>query len=632
MLGQVIKHYRIDSLIGDGGMGAVYRGTDLNLDRPVAIKVLHPQLMRDPALRDRFQEEARIQARLNHPNIVTVHDYDAETGAIIMEYVPGRGLNELIEQQAGPLPLARCLEIFGQVLSAINYAHTYHDDLVTGGVIHRDLKPSNILIVPAGNQVIAKVTDFGIAKIVGDVKNRTATGVMMGTLRYMSPEQIRSAKDVGPQSDIFALGVTLYQMATGKAPFDADTEYDIMNQILSGTPTQPSLVAAEVPAGLEQVIGKALAKNVEERFQSCEEFLTALAAAGGPEISKFYPAPVPLPSATEPPRAVSLSPATDPVFRTAALNYQSGSASRSPAPVPPGPSFWEEIQPTVDAALKVARPTLLFLHHNSYLFFILVSLLTGILTRYFNREHAGTLSSVFLWLPLLFVLSHCLKRERAGFGLAQVASLMAIPCLTVLLLGLVEGTVSTERLHNRLELLKMTALLGLTLYGPALLIASLLTRRVLARLPASLWSAQNFSWPDRWAQVRGVLQGTDANDLFWRILPPMALVAGGLSLFQILSREDQILFGTMILALYTIFDCMITARAGAAVARISAIILAYFLVSVLGTAIWDHLTAQAFWPLLRLAVKAEIIFALPGLIIAILARNIRTKTRSHEFS
>jgi len=276
MIGSVIKHYRVEEVIGDGGMGVVYRGTDLNLDRPVALKILHPQLFRDPELRERFLNEARIQARLSHPGIVAVYDFDPDSGTIVMEYVPGRGLDELIKEAGGPIPYDRCVEIFRQVLQAIGFAHAHSDALVPDGIVHRDIKPSNILIVEVGGQTLAKVADFGIAKIMGGSKRLTSTRSQMGTLWYMSPEQIRSPKYVGFLSDVYSLGITLYETATGTVPFEGDTDFDLMNRILTTPPPAPSLRCSNMSPGLEQVIQKAIAKEPKDRFLSCDEFLQAL--------------------------------------------------------------------------------------------------------------------------------------------------------------------------------------------------------------------------------------------------------------------------------------------------------------------------------------------------------------------
>lgn len=275
MIGSQIKHYRIEKEIGRGGMGTVYLGYDLKLHRKVALKVLHPQMTIDENIRERFETEAIIQAKLNHSNIVSVYDYDAEKTTIVMEYVSGESLDKVIAKQKGPIPYKRCIEIFSQILKAISYAHNFRDDDVHSGVLHRDLKPSNIMVVHDIDQTKVKVMDFGIAKIVGDQRDRTGQD-RMGTLAYMSPEQLKSTKDIGQQSDIYSLGVTLYEMATGQVPFDAKEEYDMMFQILSKNPETPRSLYSGITPAFEKVIIKAMAKSIVDRYQTCDDFLKEL--------------------------------------------------------------------------------------------------------------------------------------------------------------------------------------------------------------------------------------------------------------------------------------------------------------------------------------------------------------------
>jgi serine/threonine protein kinase len=270
-----IGYYRLESVIGDGGMGTVYRATDTRFDRVVAIKVLHPHFARDPEVRARFEAEARIQAQLNHPNIVSVYDFIVEEQQLcmVMEFIEGRSLDEVIAEETGPMPAPRCVEIMHQVLNAVGYAHGK-------GVVHRDLKPSNVMIRQLGDQSIAKVMDFGVAKLLGSEKLRTATGAKIGTLWYMSPEQLRAARNVDERSDIYSLGVTLYQMATGRVPFDADTEYTLMEAIVRQDPPRPSMFYPGVPPSFEAVILKAISKEPDGRFRTCNEFWDALERAG----------------------------------------------------------------------------------------------------------------------------------------------------------------------------------------------------------------------------------------------------------------------------------------------------------------------------------------------------------------
>jgi pSer/pThr/pTyr-binding forkhead associated (FHA) protein len=283
MIGKQLRNYRIESVIGDGGMSTVYRGTDVRLGRPIAVKVLHSHLTREVQVRERFEDEARIQARLNHPNIVAVIDFFAEGDALcmVLEYVDGRSLETVIEQETGPMIYGQCLTIMTQVLSAVGHAHAY-------GVIHRDLKPSNILVCGRGMATVAKVADFGIAKILDSQKQRTATGTKMGTVWYMAPEQVR-AQQVDARTDIYALGVTLYQMVSGKVPFDSDSEFDLMAAILEKEPPPPTTIYAGIPPRLEQVVLKAMMKDPAQRFRSAEEFLEGLESVRDGGGQRFEP-------------------------------------------------------------------------------------------------------------------------------------------------------------------------------------------------------------------------------------------------------------------------------------------------------------------------------------------------------
>jgi hypothetical protein len=269
-----IGSYEVLGLVGDGGMGTVYRARDPRFDRQVAIKVLHAHFRRDPGIVERFKSEAVIEAKLSHPHIVTVLDFiaDETTLAMVMEYVEGQPLSAVIEAARGPLPADRTVRIMDQVLLAMAYAHER-------GLVHRDLKPSNVLVQRLGRQEYAKVMDFGIAKILGSEKLQTATGAKMGTLAYMSPEHVRSPKNVDARSDLYSLGITLFEALAGQVPFDADTEYELMRQIVE-TPVPPvRSLNASLPPAFESVVARATAKDPGHRYQSASEFRDALRAA-----------------------------------------------------------------------------------------------------------------------------------------------------------------------------------------------------------------------------------------------------------------------------------------------------------------------------------------------------------------
>lgn len=266
-----IGSYEIVSLLGDGGMGSVYKARDPRFDRLVAVKLLHPHYQRDPGIVQRFRSEAVIQAKLNHPGIVRVIDF-VETGdelAMVQEYVEGRPLSAILDSAPAGLGESLASDLTCQVLSALGHAHAR-------GLVHRDVKPANILVWESEGQRVAKVTDFGIAKILGDDKKMTATGAKMGTLAYMSPEHIRSPKSVDARSDLYSVGVTLYEMLSGRLPFPQDTEYELMRHVLEVEPPPLPACAPPASARLQAILDRSLSKDPADRFASAEEFAAAL--------------------------------------------------------------------------------------------------------------------------------------------------------------------------------------------------------------------------------------------------------------------------------------------------------------------------------------------------------------------
>jgi serine/threonine protein kinase len=265
MIGTHVANYRIEERLGEGGMGVVYKAIDINLDRPVAVKFLSSELSRDPSLIERFQTEARSQANLNHTNIATLYNFLKvdENWVIVMEYVDGENLEQMIRRR-GVIQYPESIPLFKQTLLGIGFAHRM-------GIIHRDIKPANIMMNKHG---IVKVMDFGIAKALSGRK-LTRTGVSVGTVAYMSPEQIRGGK-VDIRSDIYSLGVTLYEMLTAHLPFDSDSDYQVQFDHVNTPPTPLSLHYPYIPGGIEAAVLRSMEKNSADRFQTVEEFGAAL--------------------------------------------------------------------------------------------------------------------------------------------------------------------------------------------------------------------------------------------------------------------------------------------------------------------------------------------------------------------
>jgi len=263
--GQMLGVYRIISKVGQGGMATVYKAYQPSMDRNVAIKVLPGQLAESPEFAARFQQEARFIARLEHPHILPVFDYGEDNGItyFVMRYLDAGSLKD--KMAAGPLSLTEIDRIFTQLADALGYAHGR-------GIIHRDLKPANALIDSDGNLFL---TDFGIAKLLESASPRlTQTDAIMGTPAYISPEQAQ-AQPVNQRSDIYSLGIILYELVTGRVPYVADTPLAVILKHLSDPLPLPSVIKPDIPDAIEQVILKALAKNPEDRFGTTGEFVTA---------------------------------------------------------------------------------------------------------------------------------------------------------------------------------------------------------------------------------------------------------------------------------------------------------------------------------------------------------------------
>jgi serine/threonine-protein kinase len=268
--------YRLDRILGRGGMGVVMAGVHTWTDRPVAVKLLAPELTEDGEVVSRFLREARTAAKLKHPNVVDVLDMGTSSdGAVFMvlELLEGESLFELLEREKQLAP-ARALSLLLPVIDALAFAHDQE-------IVHRDVKPENVFLsVDARGRVVPKLLDFGIAKVRDADRTRaTQTGTVIGTPYYMSPEQARGAKDLGPASDVWAAGVVLYECLSGALPFEAETATAVLAAILTTDPRPLAQRIPDAPPTLVRVIDRALARDVDDRFGSARVFLQALVDA-----------------------------------------------------------------------------------------------------------------------------------------------------------------------------------------------------------------------------------------------------------------------------------------------------------------------------------------------------------------
>ena len=267
---RVGPHYTVRSVLGEGGMGVVYRAYDEILSRTVAIKALHNNLLGDPGIRRRFQREVDLMRTWIHPNVVQVYDF-VETPdllAFVMEYVDGPTLQQHLAEWGGQIPYDVLKPMFLDILDAVGEAHQQ-------GIVHRDLKPDNILLSQGLTRLKPKIVDFGVAKVIEGTRY-TVTGALLGTCRYMAPEQITQPEAVDHRADLYALGTVLFQMIAGRVPFELDDQWGTMMAQVRKSPPALSSLREVVPESLESLVMDALSKEPDGRPQSCSEFASRL--------------------------------------------------------------------------------------------------------------------------------------------------------------------------------------------------------------------------------------------------------------------------------------------------------------------------------------------------------------------
>ncbi len=329
--------YQVEARIGRGGMGTIYRATHRMLGKPVAIKLINPDVGISSEMAARFEREARAASNLNHPNIAMVHDLgqlDDGTLYMVMEFIEGDTLKAVIGRD-GPMPRARIVRLLGQIVSALAAAHR-------NGIVHRDLKPQNIMVTrDAEGHEVAKLLDFGIAKTMDDAATQlTATGLSLGTPQYMAPEQANGGQ-VDGRSDIYALGVILYEMLIGEVPFEATSTPAVLVKHLTELPAPPSKRRPDLhlPAELEAIALRCLEKDPANRFQSAEDLQAALDAGASADVTEILASPVATArtspaAAVVPPASASEKMGAELPARSALQNLTSvGSSDTAPAAV-----------------------------------------------------------------------------------------------------------------------------------------------------------------------------------------------------------------------------------------------------------------------------------------------------------
>lgn len=355
MIGRVVGNFRFTELLGEGGIGAVYAAVDQMLGRPVAIKLLRPELAHDTRFVERFRSEAASLARLNHPNITTLYSLHSEGGELLMiiELVEGRTLEDIL-RASGKLSVEECQAMAAQATEGFAYAHRM-------GVVHRDIKPANLMVTADG---ALKIMDFGIARIQGS-QRMTRTGHIIGTLAYMAPEQIKG-QEGDERSDIYSLGVVLYELLSGDPPFVADSEYQLIRAQVEETPRPLSERLPAIDPAIDHAVMRALSKEPADRFASMLELAQALgstmALSTAKETMIRRVAPLVSQLAATRQRPTPIDPAGagfGPVEQTP-MAASSPSAPLSPQWVPPAPSPLEPAAAASERKRRLNLPLLLF--------------------------------------------------------------------------------------------------------------------------------------------------------------------------------------------------------------------------------------------------------------------------------
>jgi beta-lactam-binding protein with PASTA domain/predicted Ser/Thr protein kinase len=317
--------YTVVRKLGAGGMANVYLAEDQELGRRVAIKILNDRHANDDQFVERFRREAKNAAALSHPNIVSIYDRGEAEGTyyIAMEFIDGRSLKELIVSR-GPAPLTVSVEYARQILSALRFAHRH-------GIVHRDIKPHNALVDAEGR---VKVTDFGIAR--AGTSQMTEAGSIVGTAQYLSPEQARGT-NVDPRSDLYSLGIVLYELLTGTVPFNGDTPVEIAMKHLSTLPEPPSAKRSDIPRDLDLIVMRALAKDPDDRYQSAEEM--------DADLERFLRGATVSPVTEEAATQIMRLPAVDQPYAATAATMIAPPSSRRTLPPPPPPVYYDLDEP-----------------------------------------------------------------------------------------------------------------------------------------------------------------------------------------------------------------------------------------------------------------------------------------------